>query len=117
MTPDKTAIRFVLVVDDEHTIADMGSGGRWMEGDQRCLPSLVAECMASRSDVHNHRSNKSHGDLPYVDCGWSAVFFGDDLRRHKCGYEDNLGFQFQLDNNSSGAAVYEWIDQVTFTVW
>ena len=33
------------------------------------------------------------------------------------GFGDNLGFQFQLDNNSSGAAVYEWIDQVTFTVW
>ncbi len=33
------------------------------------------------------------------------------------GFGDNLGFQFQLDNNSAGAAVYEWLDHVTFTVW
>ena len=33
------------------------------------------------------------------------------------GFGDNLGFQFQLDNNSSGGAVYEWLDNVTFTVW
>ena len=33
------------------------------------------------------------------------------------GFGDNLGFQFQLDNNSSGPAVYEWLDNVTFTVW
>jgi hypothetical protein len=67
-----------------------------MAGDQCCLPSLVAECMASRSDVHSL-------EMTY---GVTNV-----------GFADNLGFQFQLDNNSSGAAVYEWIDQVTFTVW
>lgn len=33
------------------------------------------------------------------------------------GYGDNLGFQFQLDNNSSGSEVYEWLDNITFTVW
>ena len=33
------------------------------------------------------------------------------------GFGNNLGFQFQLDNKSSGGAVHEWIDNVTLTVW
>ena len=33
------------------------------------------------------------------------------------GFGDNLGFQFQLDNNGSGSAIYEWLDKITFTVW
>ena len=33
------------------------------------------------------------------------------------GFGDNLGFQFQLDNNGTGGAVHEWLDNVTFTVW
>jgi hypothetical protein len=33
------------------------------------------------------------------------------------GFGDNLGFQFQLDNNGTGGAVHEWIDNVIFTVW
>lgn len=33
------------------------------------------------------------------------------------GFADNLGFQFQLDNNGTGGAVHEWLDNVTFTVW
>jgi hypothetical protein len=45
-----------------------------------------------------------------ITCGVTDVGFGD-----------NLGFQFQLDNNSTGGtvsdAVYEWIDKVTLTVW
>lgn len=33
------------------------------------------------------------------------------------GFGDNLGFQFQLDNNGTGGAVSEWLDNITFTVW
>jgi hypothetical protein len=33
------------------------------------------------------------------------------------GFGDNLGFQFQLDNNGTGGAVHEWIDNLTFSVW
>jgi hypothetical protein len=33
------------------------------------------------------------------------------------GWADNLGVQYQLDVNSTGAGYHEWIDQSTFTVW
>jgi hypothetical protein len=30
---------------------------------------------------------------------------------------DNLGLQFQIDENSSGSPVSEWVDNLTFWVW
>jgi hypothetical protein len=33
------------------------------------------------------------------------------------GWSDNLGVQWQLDVNSSGAGYHEWVDNATFTTW
>ena len=33
------------------------------------------------------------------------------------GWSDNLGVQYQLDVNASGAAYQEWVDQASLTLW
>lgn len=35
----------------------------------------------------------------------------------RTGWGDNLGIQWQLDVNSSGAGYHEWIDKGTLTIW
>lgn len=33
------------------------------------------------------------------------------------GWESTIGTEVQLDGNSSGTAIHEWIDKMTLTVW
>jgi hypothetical protein len=33
------------------------------------------------------------------------------------GWSNNLGVQYQLDVNSSGAAYHEWVDNASLTIW
>jgi hypothetical protein len=33
------------------------------------------------------------------------------------GWHDNIGVQWQLDVNKSGAGYHEWVDKAKFTVW
>lgn len=35
----------------------------------------------------------------------------------KTGWKDNVGVQWQLDVNSSGAGYHQWIDKGTLTIW
>jgi hypothetical protein len=47
----------------------------------------------------------------------NATVLGATYSALKNGWEPTIGTEAQLDGNSSGLAIHEWIDKMTLTVW
>ena len=47
----------------------------------------------------------------------TAYSLADTYSARNVGWEDNLGVQYQLDVNASGAGYNVWIDNSVLTVW
>ena len=79
---------------------------------------LVDKHLASRPTGTSPVIFQNHTyTLPDASDGWEGYCAKRHLFRTDNGWGPTIGTEAQLDGNSSGVAIHEWIDKMTLTVW
>ncbi len=95
----------------------------WDEASGHWIHTNIA-CPKFSSNTWHHiqwyiTTNSSNHTYTYVTLVVDGNSHPVNLTRNarNLNWSDNLGVQFQLDNNASGEGYHEWADEVKLTIW
>ena len=101
----------------------LGKWDTWSEASGHWLPTSIPCPKFSPNTWHHvqqyitiNHSNHSYTYKTFVIDG-TVYNLNQTQYANNLGWGDNLGAQWQLDDNASGGGYHEWIDKAKLTVW
>lgn len=90
--------------------------GRWMHTPIPCVSFEPNVWHHIQWYIQRNTDTQSYTFVTLVVDGTSYPV-GLTYSAKNLGWGDNVGVQYQLDVNASGAGYHEWVDQSTLTIW
>jgi hypothetical protein len=92
------------------------AGQKWLHTTIPCKPFTVGTWHHIQWYMTTNHSNHTYTYVTLVVDG-TVYNVNQTQPAANLGWSDNLGAQWQLDVNGTGAGYHEWVDKATLTVW